>query len=126
SSTPVTTPTISPWIPTSSGRSCSTAIEKVPTGVWRRVGRRLSQGGLATGLIRHGLNRRRGAVRPGVYLGETMYSIFRRSAWLLLLLVFGLPAQARLSDAEALNTAGLQRMLSQRTASAYLMLGAEV
>jgi nitrate/nitrite-specific signal transduction histidine kinase len=55
-----------------------------------------------------------------------MHSIFRSGAWLLLLLALGLPAQARLSDAEALNTAGLQRMLSQRTASAYLMLGAEV
>lgn len=55
-----------------------------------------------------------------------MLSTFSRSAWLLLLLALGLPAQARLSDAEALNMAGLQRMLSQRTASAYLMLGTEV
>lgn len=55
-----------------------------------------------------------------------MKSIATRSVWLLLLLVIGLPVQARLSDAEALNTAGLQRMLSQRLASGYLMLGAEV
>ena len=54
-----------------------------------------------------------------------MHRIFRPATWLLLL-ALALPAQALLSDAEALNTAGLQRMLSQRTASAYLMLGAQV
>lgn len=54
-----------------------------------------------------------------------MHPIFRRLVWLLLL-AFALPAQARLSDTEALNMAGLQRMLSQRTASAYLMLGVQV
>ncbi|MDO8417855.1 MAG: type IV pili methyl-accepting chemotaxis transducer N-terminal domain-containing protein [Agitococcus sp.] len=37
-----------------------------------------------------------------------------------------LPAWAKLSDAEAVNMSGLQRMLSQRIAKSYLMLGQRV
>ncbi len=35
-------------------------------------------------------------------------------------------AQAMLSDAEAMNLSGMQRMLSQRIAKSYLMIGADV
>ena len=43
---------------------------------------------------------------------------------LLLGLLFGsLPCQAGISDAEAVNRAGMQRMLSQRIAKTYLMIG---
>lgn len=43
-----------------------------------------------------------------------------------LLAVVSLPAQAVLNNAEAVNMSGLQRMLSQRIAKAYLMLGQDV
>ncbi len=36
------------------------------------------------------------------------------------------PASAAISDAEAMNLSGMQRMLSQRIAKTYLMIGAEV
>ncbi|MWV18510.1 hypothetical protein F3I16_20960, partial [Pseudomonas sp. L-22-4S-12] len=36
------------------------------------------------------------------------------------------PAWAAIGDAEAMNLAGMQRMLSQRIAKSYLMIGAEV
>ncbi len=42
------------------------------------------------------------------------------------LLNFCLPAWAKLSDAEAVNKSGLQRMLSQRIAKNYLMLGQKI
>ncbi|MFV0454062.1 MAG: type IV pili methyl-accepting chemotaxis transducer N-terminal domain-containing protein [Pseudomonas sp.] len=41
------------------------------------------------------------------------------------LLTCSLPGQAAISDAEAVNRAGMQRMLSQRVAKSYLMLGTE-
>ena len=44
---------------------------------------------------------------------------------LLGLLAGSLPCQAGISDAEAVNRAGLQRMLSQRIAKTYLMIGTE-
>lgn len=44
---------------------------------------------------------------------------------LLCLLLGALPCQAAISDAEAINRAGQQRMLSQRIAKNYLMIGTE-
>lgn len=44
---------------------------------------------------------------------------------LLALLVSSAPAQAAISDAEAVNRAGMQRMLGQRIAKSYLMIGTE-
>jgi len=41
------------------------------------------------------------------------------------LLLGSLPAHAAISDAEAVNRAGMQRMLSQRIAKSYLMIGTE-
>ncbi len=41
------------------------------------------------------------------------------------LLTCSQPGQAAISDAEAVNRAGMQRMLSQRIAKSYLMLGTE-
>ncbi|WP_312928341.1 type IV pili methyl-accepting chemotaxis transducer N-terminal domain-containing protein, partial [Stutzerimonas nitrititolerans] len=41
------------------------------------------------------------------------------------LLACSQPGQAAISDAEAVNRAGMQRMLSQRIAKSYLMLGTE-
>lgn len=50
-----------------------------------------------------------------------------------IVLLFGLacallcpPATAAIDDAEAMNLSGMQRMLSQRIAKSYLMIGAEV
>lgn len=44
----------------------------------------------------------------------------------LALALLGPQAQASINDAEALNLAGMQRMLSQRIAKTYLMIGADV
>ena len=44
---------------------------------------------------------------------------------LLGLLSGSLPCQAGISDAEAVNRAGMQRMLSQRIAKTYLMIGTD-
>lgn len=48
------------------------------------------------------------------------------SIFLLGLSLLASASQAALSDAEALNMAGMQRMLSQRIAKNYLMIGADV
>jgi hypothetical protein len=45
---------------------------------------------------------------------------------LLMLALLCPPAWAAIGDAEAMNLAGMQRMLSQRIAKSYLMIGAEV
>jgi len=49
-------------------------------------------------------------------------------SWLLLsLFAFSsIPANAAIGDAEAVNLAGMQRMLTQRIGASYLMVGAEV
>ena len=44
---------------------------------------------------------------------------------LLLGLLGSFPCQAGISDAEAVNRAGMQRMLSQRIAKSYLMIGTD-
>ncbi len=43
----------------------------------------------------------------------------------LSLLLGALPCQAAINDAEAVNRAGQQRMLSQRVAKSYLMIGTD-
>ncbi len=48
-----------------------------------------------------------------------------RLALLAALLLAGLPGHAAISDAEAVNRAGMQRMLSQRIAKSYLMIATE-
>lgn len=53
-------------------------------------------------------------------------SIFLRSVLLLALLPLSLPGWAAISDAEATNLSGMQRMLSQRIAKSYLMIGTDV
>ena len=50
----------------------------------------------------------------------------RLFATLLVLLAACQPAWAAISAAEAMNLSGMQRMLSQRIAKSYLMLGAEI
>jgi len=40
--------------------------------------------------------------------------------------LLGQPASAAIGDAEAMNLSGMQRMLSQRIAKSYLMIGADV
>ena len=55
-----------------------------------------------------------------------MSSLPLRIALGLCLCLSGIPAWATLSNAEALNLAGQQRMLSQRLAKTYLMIGSGV
>ncbi|WP_313087004.1 type IV pili methyl-accepting chemotaxis transducer N-terminal domain-containing protein [Pseudomonas sp.] len=50
---------------------------------------------------------------------------FVPTAALLLGLLLALPAQAAIGDAEAVNRAGMQRMLGQRIARSYLMIGTD-
>lgn len=54
-----------------------------------------------------------------------MFQHLLPASLLLGLLLGALPCQAAISDAEAVNRAGLQRMLGQRIARSYLMLGTE-
>lgn len=54
-----------------------------------------------------------------------MFNPFAKGVTLLLALALSLPTWA-LSNAEAINMSGLQRMLSQRIAKSYLMLGQRV
>jgi len=54
-----------------------------------------------------------------------MFKILPPTALLLGLLTASAPCQAGISDAEAVNRAGLQRMLGQRIAKTYLMIGTE-
>ncbi|MGK9065795.1 type IV pili methyl-accepting chemotaxis transducer N-terminal domain-containing protein [Stutzerimonas chloritidismutans] len=54
-----------------------------------------------------------------------MNKTFATASLLLPLLFASAPAHAAISDAEAVNRAGMQRMLGQRIARSYLMLGTE-
>lgn len=54
-----------------------------------------------------------------------MFKILLPTSLLLGLLAASLPCQAAISDAEAVNRAGLQRMLGQRIAKSYLMIGTD-
>ena len=54
-----------------------------------------------------------------------MFKILTSTALLLGLLAGSLTCQAAISDAEAVNRAGMQRMLSQRIAKSYLMIGTD-
>src|SRR5690606_13837 len=56
---------------------------------------------------------------------RSMFQHLLPASLLLGLLLGALPCQAAISDAEAVNRAGLQRMLGQRIARSYLMLGTE-
>lgn len=48
------------------------------------------------------------------------------TALLLLCTILALPCSATINDAEAMNLSGMQRMLSQRMAKTYLMIGSGV
>lgn len=52
--------------------------------------------------------------------------MLKRLLLLIGLSLLSLPSWALLSDAEAMNLSGMQRMLSQRIAKNYLMIGAEI
>lgn len=54
-----------------------------------------------------------------------MFQHLLRGMLLLGLLLGALPGQAAISDAEAINRAGQQRMLGQRIAKSYLMIGTQ-
>ena len=54
-----------------------------------------------------------------------MFQHLLRGTLLLGLLLGALPGQAAISDAEAINRAGQQRMLGQRIAKSYLMIGTQ-
>ncbi|MBA4726638.1 MAG: type IV pili methyl-accepting chemotaxis transducer N-terminal domain-containing protein [Pseudomonas sp.] len=54
-----------------------------------------------------------------------MFKILLPTSLLLGLLAASSPCLAAISDAEAVNRAGMQRMLSQRIAKNYLMIGSE-
>ena len=55
-----------------------------------------------------------------------MRKLIYRSLLALSLGLSSLPCWAAISDAEAMNLSGMQRMLSQRIAKSYLMVGAQV
>ena len=55
-----------------------------------------------------------------------MRQLISRSLLALSLSLGSLPGWAAISDAEAMNLSGMQRMLSQRLAKTYLMIGADV
>jgi len=52
--------------------------------------------------------------------------MLNRLLLLIALSLISLPSWAVISDAEAMNLSGMQRMLSQRIAKNYLMIGAEI
>lgn len=54
-----------------------------------------------------------------------MFRFLLPTSLLLGLLAGSLSCQAAISDAEAVNRAGMQRMLSQRIAKNYLMIGTD-
>lgn len=55
-----------------------------------------------------------------------MRQLISRSLLALSLSLGSLPCWAAISDAEAMNLSGMQRMLSQRIAKSYLMIGSQV
>jgi len=65
------------------------------------------------------------ASRPSGRKERPMFKILLPTSLLLGLLAASLPCQAAISDAEAVNRAGMQRMLGQRIAKSYLMIGTD-